>query len=315
MDNSLAKFLHKKDIKINYRIIPKLDIKGPNLIKGIQFDGHRVLGTAEEFSEIYYLSGADELIYQDSVASLYNRNSLLEIVKKTSNAIFIPLTVGGGIRTINDIRSLLLAGADKVSINTASIKNPSILYEGAKKFGSQCIVSGIDAYRKNNGDYEVWVDYGREPTGINVFEWAKEVESLGAGEILLNSINRDGMGTGYDIELTNKISSLVKIPIIAAGGAGGKKDLIEVLNKGNASAISASSIFHYFYATPQKRKALQKKYKDLRMGKNIDSGNLDFLRNGYGGEQTVTVSPISIKEVKTYLKQKGINVRQDSYEK
>ncbi len=246
---------------------------------------------------------------------MYNRNSLLEIVKKTSNAIFIPLTVGGGIRSIEDIRNLLLAGADKVSINTASIKNPSIIYEGAKKFGSQCIVSGIDAYRKNNGDYEVWVDYGREPTGINVFEWAKEVENLGAGEILLNSINRDGMGIGYDIELTNKISSLVKIPIIAGGGAGRKKDLSEVLKKGNASAISASSIFHYYYANPQNRKAVQKKYKELRMGKSVDSGNLDFLRNGYGGERTVTVKPISIKEAKIYLKQKGFNVRQDSYEK
>ena len=263
---------------------------------------------------MYYNSGADELIYQDAVASLYRRNSLMDIIKSTAEKIFIPLTVAGGIRSTDDIRQILRAGADKVAINTAAVDNPSLLNEGAKVFGTQCIVSIIDAYRKHDGSYEVWVNYGRQPTGIDAIEWAKKVEDLGAGEILLNSINQDGMGSGFDINLTSKISSVVNIPVIAGGGAGNKEDFFNILEYGHASAISAASIFHYYYATSNKQEEKQHNYKYLRMGKDIDYGNIDFLKNGYGGEQTITVSPCSISDVKNFLNQKGYQIRKDYFE-
>ena len=295
----------------NIRIIPRLDIKGPNLIKGIQFDGHRVLGTAEEFAECYYNAGADELIYQDTVASLYRRNSLLEIIEQTAMKIFIPLTVAGGIRSIEDIRKILRAGADKVAINTAAIESPKLLSESSKIFGSQCIVSSIEAFRKNNGKYEVWVDYGREPTRIDAIDWAKKVEDLGVGEILLTSIRDDGMGNGFDIELTHKISSMVSIPVIACGGAGKKNDFVEVIKHGSADAVAAASIFHYYYAIPKKGHTMQFNEKELRMGKHIDSGNIDFIKDGYGGQKAITVEPCSIVDVKNELIGSDISTRVD----
>lgn len=293
----------------NIRIIPRLDIKGPNLIKGIQFDGNRVLGTAEEFAEIYYSAGADELIYQDAVASLYRRNSLFEIIKRTAKKIFIPLTVAGGIRSIEDIRSILRAGADKVAINTAAIENPKLLYEASKIFGSQCIVSSIETYRKDDGRYEVWVDYGREPSGVDAVEWARKVEDLGAGEILLTSINRDGMGNGFDIELINKISTMVSIPIIACGGAGNKNDFVKAVKEGAADAVAAASVFHYYYAMPKDGYTMQFNERALRMGRHIDAGNIDFLRNGYGGQKAIMVNPCSIIEIKRELAKFGISTR------
>jgi imidazole glycerol-phosphate synthase subunit HisF len=290
------------------RVIPRLDIKGPNLIKGIQFDGHRVLGTAEQFAEIYYKEGADELIYQDAVASLYRRNSLLDIIRKTAEKIFIPLTVAGGIRTIDNIREILRAGADKVAINTAATENPNILSEAAKIFGSQCIVCSIEAYRNDFGKYQVWVDYGREVTKLDAIEWAKQVEYLGVGEILLTSINREGMGNGYDLELVEKISSLVKIPVIACGGAGKIEDFVKVVNCG-ATAVAAASMFHYNYAAPVDKPFMSFTEARLRMGEHIDSGNIDFLNNGYGGQRAITVNNSSIHEVKQFMKEKGIQVR------
>lgn len=295
--------------KNNIRIIPRLDIKGPNLIKGIQFDGHRVLGTAEEFAEIYYKEGADELIYQDTVASLYQRNSLIEIIKSTARKIFIPLTVAGGIRSIDDIRKILRAGADKVAINTAATENPNLLYESAKVFGSQCIVSSIEYYKNDNGLCEIWVDYGRERTGINAIDWSKKVEDLGVGEIFLTSINNDGIGKGFDLEFTEKIASSVSIPVIACGGAGNKNDFIDIIRKGRADAVSAASIFHYNYAIPKKSHTMQFNLEQLRMGKDIDSGNIDFLKNGYGGERSITVDPCSILDVKKLMKENLINSR------
>jgi cyclase len=297
----------------NIRIIPRLDIKGPNLIKGIQFDGYRVLGTAEEFAEIYYHAGADELIYQDAVASLYRRNSLIEIIERTAKKIFIPLTVAGGIRSVDDIRKILRAGADKVAINTAAIENLGLLSEAANIFGSQCIVSSIEAFRKDNGEHEVWVDYGREPSGVTAVEWAKRVEDLGAGEILLTSINRDGMGNGYDLELTHRISSSVSIPVIACGGAGRKSDFADVVNQGRANAVAAASIFHYHYAMPKDGFTMQFNEKGLRMGKQIDAGNIDFLKNGYGGEKAIMVEPCSIMDVKETLMKAGIDTRFESH--
>jgi imidazole glycerol-phosphate synthase subunit HisF len=292
------------------RVIPRLDIKGPNLIKGIQLDGHRVLGTAEEFAEIYSQEGADELIYMDVVASLYQRNSLLKMVEQTASKIFIPLTVAGGIRNIEDIRDLLNAGADKVSINTAAVENPQLLSQAAKVFGSQCIVSSIAAFRKEKGKYQVWVDYGREVTPLDAVEWARKVEDLGVGEILLTTINNEGMGQGYDLDLINTIASSATIPVIACGGAGSTQDFSDAVLKAGADAVSASSVFHYHYAHPKEnKKTMQFSENRLRMGEQIDSGNIDFLNEGYGGEQAIMVEPCSLNSAKVHMQAEGINVR------
>lgn len=292
------------------RVIARLDIKGPNLIKGLQLDGHRVLGTAEEFADIYYREGVDELIYQDAVASLYRRNSLLDIVSRTAAKVFVPLTVAGGIRSIDDIRQLLRAGADKVAINTAATENPRLLSDAAKVFGSQCIVSSIEAYRRDDGTYRVWVDYGREPTDLDAIEWAKQVEQRGVGEILLTSIRNDGMGSGYDLELTRAVSSSVSIPVIACGGAGKAADLARAVVEGGADAVAAASVFHYRYAQAKAgKKTMQYSGTGLRMGEHIDSGNIDFLNEGYGGTKFLMVEPATIAEAKTAMRRAGLSVR------
>lgn len=292
------------------RVIARLDIKGPNLIKGLQFDGYRVLGTAEEFAEVYYREGADELIYQDAVASLYRRNSLLDIVRRTAEKVFIPLTVAGGIRSIEDVRQLLRAGADKVAINTAAVENPKLLTDAAKVFGSQCIVSSIEFYRHDDGRCRVWVDYGRQATGLDAVEWARRVEQCGVGEIMLTSIRNDGMGRGYDLELVQKISSLVSVPVIACGGAAGTADFSRAIVEGGADAVAAASVFHYRYARPKTGKAtMQFSEKKLRMGAQIDSGNIDFLNEGYGGMRYLMVEPCSIAEAKSAMRKSGLRVR------
>ena len=291
------------------RIIPRLDIKGPNLIKGLQFDGNRVLGSAAEFAGIYYEEGADELIYQDAVASLYLRNSLHDIVRKTADNIFVPLTVAGGIRSVKNIRELLRAGADKVAINTAATQNPKLLEEAAKAFGSQCIVSSIEAFRKG-GKYQVWVDFGREVTELDAIQWAKQVENLGVGEILLTSINNEGMGRGYDLELIHAVSSMVSIPVIACGGAGCVEDFARAAIEAGADAISAASVFHYHYAEAKpKQKTMQLSEGGLRMGRQVDSGNIEFLNSGYGGQKAVMVEPCSVRQVKQHMSDQGIPVR------
>lgn len=292
------------------RVIPKLDIKGPNLIKAIEFDGHRVLGKVEDFAEIYYEEGADELIYQDTVASLYGRNGLLEIISKASSKIFIPLTVAGGLRSLEDISNVLRAGADKVGINTYAIKKPDFIKKAANEFGSQCIVSSIEAYSMNKDKYCVWTDYGREVTSIDALDWAKKVEDLGAGEILLSVINRDGRGNGFDIDLINKVSESVSIPVIASSGAGKLEHFEEVIVNGKADAVCAASCFHYKYAVKNiDVKKDQDSSQELRMGEHLDEGNSDFLNFGYGGERTITVERLSIKEVKKYLIERNILVR------
>ena len=294
------------------RIIPRIDVKGPNVVKGLQFDGFRVLGTAEEFSEIYYNEGADELIYSDTVASLYQRNSFLDVIRRIANKIFIPLTVAGGLRSLDDIKQVLRAGADKVAINTAAVKTPELLKQAVKAFGSQCVVSSIEAYRHENGQYEIWVDYGRQPTGIDVFDWIKRVLKLGVGEILVTSINNEGMGNGYDIELISKISSLVSVPVIACGGAGQKKDFVNAVKGGSASAVCAASVFHYYYVTPKKSLWMSFNEPRLRMGEQMDSGNIDFLNFGYGNFKDIMVTPLSISEVKEFMRRQGIPVRLNS---
>lgn len=291
------------------RVIPRLDIKGPNLIKGIQFDGHRVLGTAEQFADHYYRSGADELIYQDTVASLYRRNSLLDIVERTASRIFIPLTVAGGIRSVEDVRSLLRAGADKVAINTAATERPELLSDVASAFGSQCVVSSIEAFLKPHGRYEVWVDYGRQPTGLDVFDWAQRVVELGAGEILLTSIDHDGMGRGFDLELTRQVSESVTVPVIASGGAGNPAHFVRAVVEGRADAVAAASVFHYRYAAPVDRPFMSFEDARLRMGESIDSGNIDFLNFGYGGQRAIPVSPASVRDIKAAMAAAGVEVR------
>lgn len=293
------------------RVIPRLDIKGPNLIKGIQFDGHRVLGSAREFAEIYYAEGADELIYQDAVASLYQRNGLVDIVRSVARKVFIPITVAGGIRSLADIQELLRAGADKVAINTAAISSPTLLKDAARAFGAQCIVSSVEAFRGADGKYRCWVDYGREPTGVDAIEWALRAEDLGVGEILLTSINREGMGTGYDLDLISRVAAKVHVPLIACGGVGSAEDFAAAVLEAGADAVSAASVFHYHYARPKPDQfTMQEVGQALRMGKPIDAGNIDFLNRGYGGQRAITVTPCSVSEAKQAIRKRGLDVRE-----
>ena len=295
---------------MNCRVIPRLDIKGPNLVKGLSFDGYRALGTAEYFARVYYEEGADELIYYDSVASLYQRNSLQEIVSKTAKEIFIPLTVAGGIRSMSDIRDILRAGADKVAINTAALQNPQLIRDASNSFGSQCIVVSIEAKRLSDGSYEAWCDYGRQPTGIDVFEWVEQAVDLGAGEVLVTSVDRDGMCSGYDIELNKKIAEMVPVPVIACGGAGSTKDVIELLNLGRPDAISAASIFHYYYMETPESLYMSSDDPSLRMGHQTDEGNVDFIRaRACGGLPWTLVRPESIGNIKRSMIENGFSVR------
>lgn len=295
----------------NVRVIPRLDIKGPNVVKGLQFDGNRVLGTPEVLAEIYYREGADELIFYDIVASLYQRNTLLQYIQKTAEKIFIPLTVAGGIRSVKDIREILRAGADKVAINTAAVENPKLIEDASRVFGSQCIVANIEFHRIDKDRYEPWVDYGRQPTGLDALEWAKKAVDLGAGEILLTSVDRDGMGTGYDNDFISKVAKAVKVPVIACGGAGSKEDVLSAIRSGAADAVSAASIFHYYYAVSpgDDRPFMSFVEPRLRMGESIDSGNIHFLKEGYGASRELMVKPTSIADLKNYLHSEGVQVR------
>jgi len=226
------------------RIIPCLDVKDGRVVKGTQFVNLKDAGDPVENAKLYDEQGADEIAFLDITASYERRDILIDIVRRTADEIFIPLTVGGGIRNIDDIRKLLNAGADKVSINTAAVNDPTLIKNASKRFGSQCIVIAIDAKRKSKG-WEVYTHGGRIPTGIDAIEWAKKMEEMGAGEILLTSMDRDGTKDGYDIELTRTISETVGIPVIASGGVGKLEHLYEGLVFGKADAVLAASIFHY----------------------------------------------------------------------
>ena len=229
----------------NIRLIPRLDIKGPNLIKGIHLEGLRVMGDPQEFAVGYYEGGADELIYMDVVASLYGRNSLTDIVKRTVQNVFIPLTVGGGIRSTDDVKDILRSGADKVAINTAAINNPKLIRQVSQRFGSQCMVLSIEAKQTGPGEWEAYTDNGREKTGKNVREWVQQGVELGAGEILLTSVDREGTRKGFDIELVKAVSEAVPVPVIASGGMGQAQDLIDVVQHGKADAVAMADVLHY----------------------------------------------------------------------
>lgn len=222
-----------------------MDIKGPNLVKGIHFEGLRKLGDPNQFSRKYYEEGIDELIYIDIVASLYERNNLTEIVKKTTENIFIPITVGGGIRTLEDARELLRSGADKIAVNTAVLKKPELISEISNHFGSQCMVLSIQAKKIADGKWEAYYDCGRETTGIDVVQWAKKGYELGAGEILLTSVDQEGTQRGFDLELIREISSIVPIPVIASGGMGAISDFTDAVKNGKADALAVGSVLHY----------------------------------------------------------------------
>tara|TARA_B100001250_G_scaffold402686_1_gene416092 strand:+ start:309 stop:1064 length:756 start_codon:yes stop_codon:yes gene_type:complete len=227
------------------RIIPCLDVNNGRVVKGINFVNLVDAGDPVEQAKIYYEGGADEICFLDITASSENRNTMLEVVKKTTEKCFVPITVGGGIRTTEDINNLLRAGADKVSINTSAVTNENLIKEASKIFGSQCIVVAVDAKKINNDKWEVFTHGGRKPTGKDVLKFIKKMESLGAGEILLTSMDRDGTKKGYDLDLTKKISNAVDIPVIASGGVGNLQHLYEGFKIGNASAALAASIFHF----------------------------------------------------------------------
>ena len=227
------------------RVIPCLDVKDGRVVKGVNFVDLRDAGDPVECAIAYDEAGADELCFLDITASHENRGTILDVVKRTAEACFMPLTVGGGVRSTDDIRRLLLAGADKVSIMTAAVQNRDFVREAAEKFGSQCVVVAIDAKRVRAGKWEIFTHGGRKPTGLDAIDYAREVASLGAGEILLTSMDRDGTRVGFDIELTKAIADAVRVPLIASGGVGNLHHLVEGIRDGHATAVLAASIFHF----------------------------------------------------------------------
>ncbi len=276
------------------RIIPRLDIKGPNLVKGIHLEGLRVLGKPSDFAKYYYENGADELLFMDVVASLYERNSLHDIISETAKQIFIPITVGGGLRTISDIKEVLRVGADKVCLNTAAINNPNLIKEASRMFGSSTIVIAIEAIKEIDGRYLAYTDNGREYTGVDVFQWAQKVDELGAGEIVITSVDREGTGKGCDIDLINRISSLVSIPVIAHGGIGNKSHVVDVFENNNVSSVMISSLFHYQYIKENESKASE------------TEGNIEFLKQKRNFH---IFESCSISDVKLNLMKNKINCR------
>jgi cyclase len=236
------------------RIIPCLDVTAGRVVKGINFVELRDAGDPVEIARRYDEQGADEITFLDITATSDARDLILPIIEAVASQVFIPLTVGGGVRTVEDVRRLLNAGADKVSINSAAVANPPFVGDAATKYGSQCIVVAIDAKRRDGGGWEVFTHGGRKPTGLDVVEWARKMESLGVGEILLTSMDRDGTKSGFDLELTRAVSDAVNVPVIASGGVGGLQDLADGIQVGRADAVLAASIFHYGQHTVQEAK-------------------------------------------------------------
>ncbi|MCP3876525.1 MAG: imidazole glycerol phosphate synthase subunit HisF [Desulfobacteraceae bacterium] len=286
--------------KKHIRIIPKLDIKGPNLVKGVQLEGLRVLGRPEDFSLKYYQDGADELIYLDLVASLYGRSNLVEIVERTAHQIFIPLTVGGGIRSTRDMHSLLCAGADKLAINTALFEDISLLEKGAASFGSQCMVVYVEAKKKANNIYECMHTNARENSGITVLDWIQRVEKAGAGEIFLTFVDTEGTGNGVDYEFIQQVVQAVHIPVIINGGFGSCDHITKCLASG-ADAISSASIFHYRRLEQLKTKADDKIEGNTSYIERSRLEGNDFLKD--------KIIPVSIGTLKHQLVHSGVSRR------
>jgi cyclase len=256
----------------------------------------RVLGRPEAFSRFYYENGADELLYMDAVASLYGRNSLLEIVARTAREVLIPLCVGGGLRSVQDIRTVLRAGADKVALNTAALARPDFVREAARAFGSSTIVVSIEAIRQADGTYHCYTNCGRDQTGVDAFEWAMRAAELGAGELLVTSVDREGTGKGFDVELTRRIAQSVSIPVIACGGAGNLAHVVEVIEKGKADAVSLASVLHYHYV----------KQAAADTTTHAGEGNTEFLRRRVGFGK---IAEGSLAELKRHLQEHHIECR------
>ena len=281
---------------LHKRFIPRLDIKGPNLVKGIHMEGLRALGSPSFFAQKYYNEGADELLFVDVVASLDVRNSLHEIISETAKNIFIPITVGGGIRSLVDIKNVLRVGADKVAINTAATKNPQFIEEAVKEFGSSTIVITIEAIKHGDEEYYAYTDNGREYTGLEVINWAKKVEDLGCGEIIITSVDREGTGKGLDLDLVNKIIDCVSIPVIAHGGIGDINHITNTFKHKNIESIAASSIIHYD-AIDEINKNDINEYTE---------GNFDYILKSI---KPKNINSCSIIEIKSFLKSKFSNIR------
>ncbi|TKC05262.1 imidazole glycerol phosphate synthase subunit HisF [Pedobacter frigoris] len=276
------------------RIIPRLDIKGPNLVKGIHLEGLRVLGKPSDFAKFYYEQGADELMFMDVVASLYERNSLHDIISETAKSIFIPITVGGGLRSISDIKEVLRAGADKVCLNTAAINNPQLIKDATRMFGSSTIVVAIEAIKEQNGQYLAYTDNGREHTGLDVFEWAQRLDDMRVGEIVITSVDKEGTGEGFDLELISKVSSLISVPLIAHGGAGKKEHIPVVIKEGKADAVALGSLLHYQFI------------KENESQKSDKEGNTEFLQQKRNFH---IFEPCSLNDIKSYLVDNKIECR------
>ena len=227
------------------RLIARLDVKNEFVIKGIHLEGLRKVGDPNELARKYYNAGIDEIVFMDAVAAYYDRNNLSDIIQKACNDVFVPITVGGGIRSVADIHQALQSGADKVAINTKAVQLPSFIEEASKIFGSQCIVISIDAKKVASEKWEVYVDNGREPTGLDVIEWAQKAEALGAGEIMLTSIDAEGTKKGFDIQLNQHVSKALSIPIIASGGAGSNNHIMDLIKSADVKALAVASLLHY----------------------------------------------------------------------
>lgn len=275
------------------RIIPRLDIKGPNLVKGIHLEGLRVLGNPQDFAQYYYENGADEIFFQDVVASLFERNSLHEIISNTAKNIFIPITVGGGIRTLEDINNVLRAGADKVCLNTAAIRNPRFIEDAVKVFGSSTIVIAIEAIKQYDGRYLAFIDNGREYTGVEVTEWSTRLQEIGVGEIVLTSVDNEGTGNGFLIDLIKKVNEVVKIPLIVHGGGHTLENMIDAINIG-ADGLALASVLHYKIAS-----------QFINDQSKITEGNLTYLNNG----QIRKMDTLTIQQIKEKLKIEGVPFR------
>lgn len=236
------------------RIIPCLDVTAGRVVKGINFVELRDAGDPVEIAQRYDEQGADEITFLDITATSDERDVILHIIEAVASKVFIPLTVGGGVRVVDDVRRLLNAGADKISINTSAVTNPQLVYDASQKYGSQCIVVAIDAKRTGDNKWEVFTHGGRKPTGLDVVEWARKMEQMGVGEILLTSMDRDGTKSGFDLALTRAVSDAISIPVVASGGVGGLQDLADGIKLGKADAVLAASIFHYGHHTVQEAK-------------------------------------------------------------
>lgn len=230
------------------RVIARIDIKNNHAIKGIQLEGLRKVGEPNNLAKSYYEEGIDEIVFMDAVAAYYDRNSLSDIIIKATQDVFVPITVGGGIRTIEDIKKALDSGADKVAINTQAVRTPEFITEASKIFGSQCIVGSIEAKKGSQG-WEAYIENGREPTGLDVMVWAKRLEALGAGEIMITAVDRDGTKKGFDIDLVAQVEQVISIPLIVSGGAGKSQDILKLFTETNVDAVAVASVLHYQVAS------------------------------------------------------------------